>query len=204
MFGDYLPPDPNAASPLNSAYYQKKINDFQQVLYDMDNAAKAATVIVTDYGDIDPVVTESMIASLDEFDAKKTEFRTVAEALNGAVAMANAVGGSFYPVKVPESLGVVPLLGIAAVIATAAVLCTWGQGWINHLDATAKLDQVKAYADSITDPVAHDALVTQLSTISASQTSIDNSLGGNIATMVKWVAIAAVAYFGFQAFQKVK
>ena len=204
MLGDYLPADPNAASPLNAAYYQNKINQFQQVLYDMDNAAQAATSIVMDYGDIDPAVTDQMIAALDDFNAKKGEFKTAAEALNGAVALANSMGLDFQAVNIPANLGVVPIVAIAGLVAAAATLCTWGKLWIDHLDATAKLEQMQKYAAAIQDPTTRDALLTNLSTISASQSSIDNSLAGNAATMVKWVAIAALAYFGLQAFQKVK
>ena len=114
-------------APVALSYYQQKIVEFQNLLNGMDAAAHAAQSALWD--DIDPKLSADLQTYLDDFDAKKWEFRAAAEALNLAINGANLVGADFPNITIPQTLGVVPLVAagvIAAAVATAAALIVWG------------------------------------------------------------------------------
>ena len=207
MLGDYLPPDPRADNPLNSQYYERKINDFQQLLYDLDSAANSANDLILATENDLPQFADDLRAMLDSLDAKKWSFKTAAEALNGAVSVANSAGMTFNTVRLPATLGLGPIAGgiaIAGILATCATLATFGQWWLDDLSGRTHQNDYLNWVSNIKDDALRDEATRSVLAIENAKLKTDDSMGGNIATMVKWGAIAALAYFGLQAFQKVK
>jgi hypothetical protein len=141
---------------------------------------------------------------LDDFDSKKWEFRTAAEALNLAVNGANMVGADFTNITVPSTLGVVPLVAagvIAAAVATAAALIVWGNTWLQGLNQRLRDQEL---IGSVTDPVKRDKLIQTQMEVEAAAAEASASPLASISNIVKWLAIGAVAYFAFSAYKQVR
>jgi hypothetical protein len=189
-------------SPVSLTYYQQKIVEFQNLLNGMDAAAKAAQSALWD--DIDPKLSADLQTYLDDFDSKKWEFRTAAEALNLAVNGANMVGADFTNITVPSTLGVVPLVAagvIAAAVATAAALIVWGNTWLQGLNQRLRDQEL---IGSITDPAKRDKLIQTQMEVEAAAAEANASPLSSISNIVKWLAIGAVAYFAFSAYKQVR
>lgn len=190
------------AQPAELSYYQQKIVEFQNVLNGMDAAAQAAQSALWD--DIDPKLSEDLQTYLDEFNAKKWEYKAAAEALNLAINGANMVGGDFPNITVPQTLGVVPLVAygvIAAAVATAAGLIVWGNTWLTGLNQRLR-DQ--ALIGAVTDPAKRDALIAAQVAVDQAAVEAQASPLTSISNIVKWLAIGAVAYFAFSAYKQVR
>ena len=178
-------------------YFQTKVIEFQQMMTDLDRTASAVKELKA-LGIEDDQLDQALV----EFDAKKSSFRTAAEALNFAVNGLNKVGGNLPTVAVPSGLGVVPVVAIAAVsgaVAVAAALIVWGRDWIagGNNRATIALS-----LSNITDPQQRAQAAAAVARIAAQNESAQESPLGNIANIVKWVAIAAVVYFAVSAYQE--
>jgi hypothetical protein len=200
MLGESIVQTGGEASPLTLDYYRNKVIEFQNILYQMDAAAIVARDIIdTDY---DQNLSNEMSVFLQEFDAKKGQFKMAAEALNFAINGVNYAGANFPEIKIPPGLGFIPMAaaaGVAAALAAAAVLITWGRDWIAGLNERLKLE---VQLGAITDPDKRAQIVQESMKLEAAQKAADASPLTNVAGIVKYVAIAAVAYFVFQAYQK--
>jgi hypothetical protein len=200
MLGESIVQTGGQASPLTLDYYRNKVIEFQNILYQMDAAAIVARDIIdTDY---DQNLSNEMSVFLQEFDAKKGQFKMAAEALNFAINGVNYAGANFPEIKIPSGLGFIPMAaaaGVAAALAAAAVLITWGRDWIAGLNERLKLE---VQLGAITDPDKRAQIVQESMKLEAAQKAADASPLTNVAGIVKYVAIAAVAYFVFQAYQK--
>jgi len=180
-------------------YFQTKVIEFQQMMTDLDRTASAVKELKS-LGIEDDQLDQALV----EFDAKKSSFRTAAEALNFAVNGLNKFGGNLPTVAVPSGLGVVPVVAIAAVsgaVAVAAALIVWGRDWIAGVNNRANIALGLA---NITDPQQRAQAAAAVARIAATNDSAQTSPLSSIANIVKWVAIAAVAYFAFAAYQKAK
>ena len=189
-------------APVSLSYYQQKIVEFQNLLNSMDAAAQAAQSALWD--DIDPQLSKDLQAYLDDFDSKKWEFRTAAEALNLAINGANLVGGDFPNITVPQTLGVVPLVAagvIAAAVATAAALIVWGNTWLQGLNQRLRDKELIA---SVSDPAKRDQLIAAQVAVEQAAVEANASPLSSISNIVKWLAIGAVAYFAFSAYKQVR
>jgi hypothetical protein len=188
------------ASPLQLDYYRQKIVEFQNILYQLDEAARGAQGIL-DLQLNDAELNDNLNAWLANYDLKKSTFRTTAEALNFAISGANYVGANFPVLKVPSGLGALPLVGYAAVISVVAGLVIWGRDAIQVLDGYFKRSQI---LQSIPDGPQRAAAALELARIDSAAKASDESPLGSIANIVKYVAIAAVIYFGLQTFKTMK
>ena len=180
-------------------YFQQKVAEFQNLMDELDTV-QLQTQILLSAGVDDP----ELVKLLDEFDAKKSSFRTAAEGLNFAVNGLNKFGLSIPNVTVPTTLQAVPIAAIAAVsaaIAVVASLIVWGRDWIAGVNARAQFSLSLA---NIQDPAKRDQAAAAAAGIASASAAAQASPLSSIANIVKWVAIAAVAYFAFQAYAKVK
>jgi len=187
-------------TPFQLDYYRNKVVEFQNVLTQLDASAIQAMFLIDE--DIDPELTTDLQDFLFQYDRKKGQFRTAAEALNFAINGANQIGANFPTLKIPSTLGFVPLAAgaaIAGALAVAAGLIVWGREWIAGLNDRLKVSMV---LDKITDPQKRDAVAESIAKIDAAQKAADSSPLSSIANIVKWVGIAAVAYFALTAYQK--
>jgi hypothetical protein len=189
-------------TPLQLDYYRNKVKEFQDILDNMDATAAIARYTIDE--DISPELTQSLQDYLASYDAKKGEFRVAAEALNFAIAGANAIGGGFPTVNIPAGLaglGFIPLAAGAAVagaLAVAAALIVWGREWIKGVNERMKQESlIKSVPEDKRAALAQSIVQTD-ATVKASEASPLTSIAG----IVKWGAIAIAAYFAFQAFNK--
>ena len=196
--------DDIAALPAGSdvGYFRQKVAEFQMMMTDLDMTA-SAIMELQQLG----VDDEQLSAALGEFDAKKASFRTAAEALNFAVNGLNKLGTNLPTVTVPSGLGFLPAVPVAALaalsgaVAVVAALIVWGRDWIAGVNERAKMALALS---NITDPQQRAAAAAAAAKIAATNQAAQTSPLSSIANIVKWVAIAAVAYFAFSAYQKTR
>jgi len=188
-------------TPFQLDYYRNKVVEFQNVLNQLDETAFQARFLIDQ--DIDPELTADLQDYLLQYDDKKGSFRTAAEALNFAINGANQIGANFPTVKIPSGLGFVPLAAgaaIAGALAVAAALIVWGREWIAGLNDRLKAKQI---LDSV-PPEKKAQVAESILKIDQAQKAADASPLSSIANIVKWVGIAAVAYFALTAYQQYK
>jgi len=186
-------------TPFQLDYYRNKVVEFQNVLNQLDASAVQAMFLIDE--DISPELTADLQNYLFQYDQKKSQFRTAAEALNFAINGANQIGANFPTLKIPSTLGFVPLAAgaaIAGALAVAAALIVWGREWIAGLNERLRDKQI---LDNV--PADKKAQVAEsILKIEQAQKAADASPLTSIANIVKWVGIAAVAYFALTAYQK--
>jgi hypothetical protein len=188
------------ATPLQLDYYRQKIVEFQNVLYQLDEAARGAQNLL-DLQINDAQLNDDLNGWLANYDLKKGLFRTAAEGLNFAISGVNLVGANFPVLKVPSGLGVFPFVGVAAAVAGIAGLVVWGRDAIQVLDGYLKRSQILR---ATPEGAQRAAVAQELARIDAAAKEADASPLGSIANIVKYVAIAAVIYFGLQTFKTMK
>ena len=191
------------ATPLQLDYYRQKINEFQNVLVQMDSAAEGAQGLI-DIGVSDVSLLEDLNALLAEYDLKKGFFRTAAEGLNFAISGVNLVGADFPNIKIPRGMNAIPLVaaaGIAAALAVAAGLIVWGRDWINAVDERARRSQI---LEALPEGPQRAQAALAMAKIDGAVREADANPLGSIANIVKWVAIAGLVYFGLQTFKELK
>lgn len=191
------------ASPLQLDYYRQKIDEFQSVLVQMDDAAQGAQGLL-DLQIDDPQLNYDLNELLAEYDLKKGFFRATAESLNFAISGVNLVGANFPSVQVPRGLNAIPLVaaaGIAAALAVAAGLVVWGRDWIKSVDERARRSQI---LESIPDAGQRADAARELLRIDGALRESEASPLASIAQLVKYVAIAGLIYFGLQTYKTLK
>lgn len=200
--GSYTGAD--ASSSLSVQYYRDQATKFQDTLNAFDLALTSAENLLA-AGDISPELMRDLQQMLVEADSKKTQMRLTAEAINAAAAAINAAGGRFPEISVPSGLGFVPVLIPAAALAAFAAiagLTYFASQWIKGYNERLKREQLISSASGAQKDSIVQALAESDNAVAAmeSQGLFGGSLG--IAGIAKWVAIAGVAYFAWQAYQK--
>lgn len=188
------------AIPLSVDYYRQKVVEFQNLLYNLQNAREGMIGLV-DYGPVE--IRPELTALLDELDSKIGRYRQVAEALNFGINGINKVGAGFPTLTIPKGLGVAPLVvagGIGAAVAVAASLIVWGYAWIQKAQVLARQAQLYGYLT----PEQRAIVAQKALEIDQAAAASESSPLTSIANIAKWVGIAAVAYFAYQAFQKTR
>jgi hypothetical protein len=185
-------------TPTDLNYYQRKVQEFQQTINAVDQAAYGLRMILDT--DISDDARLPVLALLGDFETKKSELRTAGEAINAASALANTVGIKLPQVNM-QTLGALPLvpIGVGAAIAGALYLIgslvSWMVNWItdanNAIDTLSKLE-------GLTPDQKASVMIAQEQTKQA-QAQTQTGLG-SIANIVQWVALAGVAFFAYQAF----
>ena len=193
----------DTATPLQLDYYRQKIVEFQNVLVQMDSAAEGAQGLI-DAGVNDVSLLEDLNALLAEYDLKKGYFRTAAEGLNFAISGVNLVGADFPKVKIPRGMNAFPIIaaaGVAAALAVAAGLIVWGRDWIKSVDERARRSQI---LEALPQGPQRAAAAQAMAQIDGAVRQAEESPLASVANIVKWVAVAAVIYFGLQTFKELK
>ena len=192
----------DTASPIQLDYYRQKIVEFQNVLVQMDSAAEGAGDLIYIVDDVS--LLEDLNALLAEYDLKKGYFRTAAEALNLAISGVNVIGGNFPVVKIPRGMNAIPLVaaaGIAAALVVAAGLIVWGRDWIKSVDERARRSQI---LQALPEGPQRAEAARAMAKIDGAVREAEESPLASVANIVKWVAVAAVIYFGLQTFKELK
>lgn len=188
------------STPADLNYYQRKVQEFQQTVNAVDQAAYGLRMVLD--LDISDDARLPVLALLSDFEMKKSELRTAGEAINAASALANTVGIKLPQVNM-QTLGALPLvpIGVGAAIAGALFLIgslvSWMMNWISEAnEAIDTLSQMEGLSPDQKTTV----LVAKEQTKQA-QAQTQTGLG-SIANIVQWVALAGVAFFAYQAFVK--
>jgi hypothetical protein len=185
---------------LTVGYYKQKVVEFQNLLYNLQNAREGMIGLV-DYGPVE--IRPELTALLDELDSKIGRYRQVAELLNLGINGINKAGAGFPTLTIPKGLGVAPAVvaaGIGAAIGVAAALIMWGNTWLQSARALARQAQLYGYLS----PEQRAATAAHALEIEQAAAASEVSPLSSVANITKWVAIAAVAYFAYQAYQKMR
>ena len=180
-------------------YYRQKAREFQGVLNQVDATAQAARQAIA--ADISPELSADLGAMLSEFDAKKLSFRLAAEGINAGASVINSMGGRFPSLSIPAGLGFAPFVIPAAAIAAigaAAALIAWGVQWIGGVNQRLLYEQLTSKGT----PTQQAELARALALSEASANASSESPLASVAGVVKWGAIALVAWMAFQAYEK--
>jgi hypothetical protein len=172
------------------SYWADRIAQFQAVLIQLDQSAQVVQTLIGE-PETDADSRAQLQAWLDDYNAKKWEFQAAAKTVNGVVSTANAFGVGLPQVTVPTTLALAPLavVGVAGAVVAVAALIEWGVTYIAKARAivtaiqTLPPEKVQAAIDAINKGGAADTL-------------------GQVASIVKWVALGALVWFGFKAFSE--
>lgn len=184
--------------PWTLDYYRAKAGEFQQVLNALD-ASYSTVVALMESGSTSGELFEDLWTRLDEFDARKSQLRLTAEAINAGASVINSLGGRFPQLSIPQTLGLGPIaIPVAAIAAlgTAAVLGTWGVTWIRGLNERLKYEMsLNAQAT----PEQRAQLAASVQATDNALREADSSIWSVAGTAVKWVALAVIGVFAFRA-----
>ena len=181
-------------------YLQNKISEFQSVLYAVDTGATQLEERLV-YDLTEQQVTDVQ-ALLTQYYDRKGAFKFAAEAFNMVSGTVNSFGGSMQGIQLPSGLGFAPFVipvGVAAAIAGAAVLVSFSLGWLATSSETAA-----SIARGISDPQARDAALVKASEIKAASDSASGGTLGTVASIAKYVAIAAALYYAYKVYSDSK
>jgi hypothetical protein len=190
---------------LSVDYYRNKVVEFQKTLNLMDETY-SALYNVMEVVMQDDVAYDEWFSLLSQLNDKRTQFKTVAEAINLASSGLNAVGVAFPKVELPAGLAVAPAVALgaaAAAVAAAVALIMWAQQfWGTVRDALQRwqyLDIIKQLpADQ--RAAAINKLKEAETKVELAKTDAEKSSLNNIANIGKWIVIVSGLYFGYKLF----
>lgn len=187
-----------STAPLSLDYFRSKFREFQITLNSLDVSYRAAQNAMQIPG-VDQSVLVSLRNASIEYENRRSTLKRTAELLNAGASLANNAGLRLPVISLPQTLGipfVVPI-AIAGAVATAVSLVIWGNGLI----ATFRTHILRAQAYANLTPEGRGALAVELAKIDAAQQESTGTGLSSVAGAVKWVAIGALAYFAWRAFQ---
>lgn len=192
-------PTADQSSVFSMDYYRAKAREYQEVLTGLDSAYRAAVAAI-DTGGLAPPTVSDLHQWLSDYEDKRTILRTTAEALNAGAAAINAAGGRFPVLSIPRTLGLPPIAGGAALVATigvVAALISWGRDAILGLNERLKRAQL---IESATVE-QRDAIIRAIADSDSSVQLAESSTLATIAPIVKWGAIALAAFLAYRVWQ---
>jgi hypothetical protein len=180
----------NPSKYFTSQYYADQIAQFQASLIQLDQTAQVLQNLAAS-PDISATDLAPIAAWLDDYHNKKTQVQATAATVNGIVKTVNLVGAGFPQVSLPATLSQwqpVAVVGLAAAVAATAAVISW---------ASEKI----ATAHAITEQIASlpaDQRAAALSQI----TQANPSTLSSVSSIVMWLAIGAVVWFGYKAYSE--
>jgi hypothetical protein len=195
--GDFVIDDD--APPVPTNYFRDKALEFQQIINALDATNREVDMLIGALPESQ--LLDELVAQKAELEAKKGQIKLVAEAVNFAANGLNQLGANLPSISIPQTLGAVPLVvagaGAAAVAAAAAVI-VWGKAWIDGINQRLRNAELLASVpEADRAKVAEAVLKTDVALAQANQSPL-----ASVAGIVKWIAIGAVAFFAYQAFQQ--
>jgi len=197
--GDFIIDDAETAQPVQSSYFRTKALEFQQLVNALDATSREVDMLIGALPE--GAMLDELVAQFGELQNKKGQIKLVAEAINFASNGLNAVGANLPTIQWPPTLGAAPLVVAgagAAAIAAAAAIIVWGKAWIDGINQRLRDKQLlESVPEAQRGAVAEAIMKTEAAKAQADQNPLTS-----IAGIVKWVAIGAVAFFAYQAFQQ--
>ena len=197
--GEFVIDDAEAAPPVQSSYFRTKALEFQQVINALDATAREVDMLIGALPE--GAMLDELVAQFGELQNKKGQIKLVAEAVNFAANGLNQVGANLPTIQWPATLGAAPLViagAGAAAIAAAAAIIIWGKAWIDGVNQRLRDKQLMESVPEAQRGAVADAIMKT----EAAKAQADASPIGAVAGIVKWIAIGAVAFFAYQAFQQ--
>lgn len=197
--GDFTIDDAETVEPVTTNYFRDKAAEFQQIVNALDATGREVDMLIGALPE--SALLYELVEQKAELDAKKGQIRVVAEAVNLAANGLNQAGIYTPNIKLPATLGAVPLVVAgagAAAIAFAAALIIWGREWIAGINQRLRnRELLESVPEADRAKVAQAILQTDVALAQADQSPLTS-----IAGIVKWLAIGAVAFFAYRAFQQ--
>ncbi|NBP04066.1 MAG: hypothetical protein EBU90_29030 [Proteobacteria bacterium] len=197
--GDFVIDDAETAQPVERSYFRDKAIEFQRIINALDATASEVDQLIGALPE--SALLDALIAQREELEGKKGQIKLVAEAVNFAANGLNQVGANLPTIQWPQTLGAAPLViagAGAAAIAAAAAIIIWGKAWIDGVNQRLR---DKALIESVPE-AQRGAVADAIMKTEAAKAQADASPLGAVAGIVKWIAIGAVAFFAYQAFQQ--
>lgn len=196
--GDFMVDDDNAP-PVATSYFRDKAVEFQQIINALDATSNEVDMLIGALPE--SALLDELVAQKAELEGKKGQIKLVAEAVNFAANGLNQLGANLPTINIPQTLGAVPLVvagaGAAAVAAAAAII-VWGKAWIDGINQRLRNAELLASVpEADRARVAESVLKTDVALAQATQSPL-----ASVAGIVKWIAIGAVAFFAYQAYQQ--
>lgn len=196
--GEFVIDDDNAP-PVATSYFRDKAVEFQQIINALDSTSNEVDMLIGALPE--SALLDELVAQKAALESKKGQIKLVAEAVNFAANGLNQLGANLPTVNLPQTLGAAPLViagaGAAAVAAAAAII-VWGKAWIDGINQRLRNAELLASVpEADRARVAEAVLKTDVAVAQANQSPL-----ASVAGIVKWVAIGAVAFFAYQAFQQ--
>lgn len=178
-------------------YLRDKAREFQVMLNALDSAYATAVEALQSAPPED--IASDMQAWLDDFDAHRLQLKGTAEAINAGAALINSLGGRFPQLSVPGTLGLVPAIPAAAVawVAAAALAYEFGKTALDTLRTI--ILRWQAYGNMT--PEQRGAAAVASTRVDDSIRAADTSLLGAASGAIKWAALVALGWLGWQALQ---
>lgn len=199
--GEFTLDDAEQAQPVSTSYFREKALEFQQLLNALDATGRELDLLIGALPE--SAMLDELVVQFAALQEKKGRLKLVAEAINFAANGLNQLGTQLPTVQIPPTLGAVPLVAAgaaAAAIAAAAALIIWGRDWLAGVNQRLR---DKTLLESVPEgqraQVAEAILKSEVALAQANESPLTS-----VAGIVKWVAIGAVAYFAFQAFQSLQ
>jgi len=184
-------------APMTLDYFRQKAIEFQEVVNALDGTGRTIRELLVAIED--PQLAADLAQAYNEFDRKKGMIRATAESVNLAAAGLNLIGVQAPRITIPQTLGAATIVVsavAAAAIFTPASLIIWGREWIAGVNQRLNAATViGAVPESDRAKVAQAVLQTQAAVAETEQSPVVA-----IAGTVKWIALAAIAYFAWQAY----
>ncbi len=199
--GEFTLDDAEQAQPVSTSYFREKALEFQHLLNALDATGRELDLLIGALPE--SAMLDELVVQFAALQEKKGRLKFVAEAINFAANGLNQLGTQLPTVQIPPTLGAVPLVAAgaaAAAIAAAAALIIWGRDWLAGVNQRLR---DKTLLESVPEAqraqVAEAIVKSEVALAQANESPLTS-----VAGIVKWVAIGAVAYFAFQAFQSLQ
>lgn len=189
-----ITPDPSMVS---ADYLRSKIIELQVMMNSLDESYRAADAALSS-GALTLDSQEQLATVMAQYIEKRDWLRGIASAVNAAAEAANAVGLRMPVLAIPRTLGAVPLVGLAVVIATAAAAITWGSELVTAFNERLRRAQ-------LIEAATPDQRARVIDAIASSDAATQASQGGvvaQVAPLLKWIALGAAAWVAYQAWAR--
>ena len=189
-----IEPDPSVVS---ADYLRAKIIELQVMMNSLDESHRAADAALSS-GALTLDSQEQLATVMAQYLEKRDWLRGIAQSVNVAAEAANAVGLRMPVLAIPRTLGAVPLVGLAVVIATAAAAITWGQEVVVAYNERLRRAQLIEAATPEQRARVIDAIASSDAATQASQ----GGVVAQVAPLLKWLALGAAAWVAYQAWTR--
>lgn len=197
VIGDDAGEETAVVDPSQIGYFQQKILDFQNTLYDVDLTAWTLEAMMEGASAEDQDLIQTQLA---EYDSRKAAMKFTAEAFNMIANGVNAVGGSMSTLDIPSGLGLAPFaipVGALAAALSATAFIAWAINWM-----LSSKNLIYEIASKMTDPAARDKALALAADLELKKN--ENSFGSVVSKLSGLITIVLIAGIGYAVFNQIE